>query len=140
MNNAEKSYKSFTINGAQFKAENCVDGVLVNPKLPANFDNTANEARPASHRKFCDLAYIETVSDVDFYPTNDADKYADERRKTWAETGRASWFEAWPTGTRYDVRCLDGGAWDRSTAWGAFATLDEAIKCASSGPSWRKLT
>lgn len=138
MNKTEKTYKSFTINGTQFKAANCIDGVLVNPKLPANLDNTANEARPTSHRKFYNLSYIETISDVDFDPIKDTDKYADERRKSWIETGRASWFKAWPSGTRYDVRCLDGGAWDRSTAWGMFATIEEAIKCAMSGPSWRK--
>jgi hypothetical protein len=43
---------------------------------------------------------------------------------------RDSWFDAWPTGFRYDVRCLDGGAWDRSTNYGMFATFEEALKLA----------
>ena len=44
------------------------------------------------------------------------DQWAEEGRRRWAEEGRRTWMEFWPTGTRYDVRCLDGGAWDRSTA------------------------
>lgn len=38
--------------------------------------------------------------------------------------------EHWPTGQRYDVRCLDGGAWDRSTWRGSYGSLDEAIDAA----------
>ena len=46
-------------------------------------------------------------------------------------SGRAAkWLEAWPTGNRFDTYCLDGGAWDRPTAWGKFGTLEEAIQCA----------
>lgn len=54
---------------------------------------------------------------------------AEEVRKQWTDSGRAQWMEAWPSGIRYDVRCLDGGAWDRSTSWGMFATLEEALAC-----------
>jgi hypothetical protein len=39
-------------------------------------------------------------------------------------------------GRGYDVRCLDGGAWDRPTCWGMFATLEEALACAGKGPAW----
>jgi hypothetical protein len=28
------------------------------------------------------------------------------------------------------------GAWDRSTSWGMFATLEEALKCAGNGRTW----
>ncbi|QBY56111.1 DNA-binding protein (plasmid) [Cupriavidus oxalaticus] len=31
---------------------------------------------------------------------------------------------------RFEVRCLDGGAWDRSTSYGITADLDEARKLA----------
>lgn len=34
---------------------------------------------------------------------------------------------------RYDVYCLDGGAWEHPTCWGKFATLEEAVQCARSG-------
>ena len=50
----------------------------------------------------------------------------------------ARWLEAWPTGIRYDTYCLDGGAWDRPTAWGKFGTLAEAVRCAQEGPVWRR--
>jgi len=32
--------------------------------------------------------------------------------------------------TRYNVRRLDGGAWDRPTNYGVFDTLEEAIEAA----------
>jgi hypothetical protein len=129
--------KTFKLNGRMFIAENCVAGVLINPVLPKDFDNTANEERPASHGKFVGLPYIETISDVDNDPANDTDEYADKRRANWAESGRDAWFKAWPSGIRYDVRCLDGGAWDRPTYWGGFATLEQALECAGVGPAWR---
>ena len=34
--------------------------------------------------------------------------------------------EHWPEGKRYDVYCLNGGAWDRPTAKGKYGTLEEA--------------
>lgn len=41
-------------------------------------------------------------------------------------------------GDRFSVRCLDGGAWDRSTCYGWVSTLDEAIELAINGPKWRR--
>lgn len=137
MSIANKEYKDFTVSGKRYKAVDCVDGVLVNPKLPKNFDCTKNESRPATHRKFFNLPYVVTYSDADFDSANDIDEYADERRKRWAESGREAWFKAWPSGMRYDVRCLDGGAWDRSTNWGNYATLEEALAVAGTGAPWR---
>ncbi len=37
----------------------------------------------------------------------------------------------------YVVRCLDGGAWDRSTNWGKFDTLEEAVSQAKAGSPYR---
>jgi len=34
------------------------------------------------------------------------------------------------TPPRFDVFCLDGGAWERPTCWGRFRTLEEALRCA----------
>lgn len=136
MKSKQKEYKTFTVNGKQFKAVDCVDGVLIDPKLPKDFDCTANDYRPATHNKFLNLPYIVTYSDADFDPASHTDEYADLRRKTWAESGRAEWFKAWPSGIRYDVRCLDGGAWDRSTNWGGYATLEEALKVATTRKPW----
>jgi len=40
------------------------------------------------------------------------------------ESSKKSWFEYWgEDGLRYDVRILDGGAWDRTTNKGSYSTL-----------------
>ncbi|MDB6020799.1 MAG: hypothetical protein JWQ04_656 [Pedosphaera sp.] len=98
-----------------FKCEQIVDGVPVNPVLPNGFSHTANQGRPSRHLAWWCVPYIET------------------------ETGDHPGFvKCWKGNTRYDVRCLDGGAWDRPTCWGMFATMEEALKCALvDGPSWR---
>jgi hypothetical protein len=62
----------------------------------------------------------------------------EEEFKAWIAGNKESWFKAFPTGTAYRVHCLDGGAWDRPTNWGAFGTLEEAKQCCWTGPSWRK--
>lgn len=100
--------------------------IPVNPKLPANFGFTPNEKRPPSHMRWWDRPYIETSS------------WDQMRTERSTDADRAKWYEAWPSGTRYDVRCLDGGAWDRPTCWGMFATKDDALACALAGPEWRK--
>jgi len=41
-------------------------------------------------------------------------------------------------GLVYIIRCLDGGAWDRSTLWGQTDSLQEAIKIAQAGPEWKE--
>lgn len=113
------------------------DSIPVNPKLPPDFDNTPNDLRPTDHLQWCGRPYIETMTWEEMSAGAWPDATEDEWAR-WLEEWRARWFAAWPSGTRYDVRCLDGGAWDRSTNWGVFATLDEAIACAKSGPSWRR--
>lgn len=90
-------------------------GFAVNPVLPKAFSDTANEARPERHMVWWDVPFIETATGDD-----------------------PAWVAHWKGNTRYDVRCLDGGAWDRPTCWGMFATLAEAVQCAKSGPVWRK--
>jgi hypothetical protein len=39
-------------------------------------------------------------------------------------------------GVRYDLRCLDGGAWDRSTWWGSFDTPQLAAAAAKTKPTY----
>jgi len=40
---------------------------------------------------------------------------------------------------RFVVRCLDGGAWDRSTWWGEFPTVQAAVALAKKKtPPWRQ--
>jgi hypothetical protein len=98
--------------GGQFEAADLVDGVPIDPVLPPRFDETPNVARPRTHQVWWRLPFIVTCSCDETHPP----------------AVRANWLESWPNGTRYDVRCLDGGAWDRSTWWGSFATLIEAIE------------
>ena len=100
------------------KAEQIIDGIPVNPVLPKHFFNTDNAKRPNS--PWWNVPFVKV------YPC------------PWASDSEhlAGWLEAWPSGTRYDVYCLDGGAWDRPTSWGKFATLEEAIQCAQEGPEW----
>ena len=88
--------------------------IPINPTLPENFDCTPNDARPPEHMGWWGRPYIET---------DDGRPFADEH-------GRRQWLRSWPDGMRYDVYCLDGGAWDRPTCKGMFATLSEAIACA----------
>lgn len=129
---------TFVFNGKRFTAEACIDGVLINPAQPKMFDSTPNEDRPASQAKWWSLPYIvtETVESLDAMYANRTDEYAEAGRSHWVD-GRINWMEAWPSGTRYETRCLDGGAWDRSTSWGMFATIEEALTCAKTGPRWR---
>ncbi|MGO9613980.1 MAG: hypothetical protein ACLPX5_13240 [Dissulfurispiraceae bacterium] len=90
--------------------------IPINPKLPKNFDRKRNEARPQSHQQWWYRPYIVTCTLEDF-------GVVDEKQEK-------SWLAKFPTGTRYEVRCLDGGAWDRSTHYGFYATLQEAKKVA----------
>lgn len=82
-----------------------VRGVPVNPTLREAFDCTPNEERdPLEIEDWWDRPYVVSY-----------EKDSPEFRKRW------------PEGVRYDVRCLDGGAWDRSTNRGAFPSLDAAV-------------
>ncbi len=120
-------------------AERCAAiGVPFNPTLPKDFDSTPNQARPESHQRWWNRPFTrtETIEQLDAFYAGRTDDHAEAGRKHWAES-RAQWLAAWPSGIRYEVRCLDGGAWDRSTSWGMFATLDEALACVTAGPSWR---
>jgi hypothetical protein len=81
----------------------------VDPPLPDDFYDTPNDERPEWQVTLWNRPYIRTI----------------ENRH-------------WPSGIRYDVYCLDGGAWDRPTAWDSFGTIEEAIKCCETGPAYRK--
>lgn len=89
-----------------------VDGIPIDPQLPENWDCTPNDQRPACHSLLWGRPYITT-------------------NRAPTEELKERWLEAWPEGIRYDVRCLDGGAWDRSTAHGCYKTLEEAMAVAT---------
>ncbi len=124
-----------------------IDGIDVNPRLRKMFDCTPNEDRSqAEIERWWGVPFVSSCSWDDMKPDASYDDfisrmaayggirdYTPPTREQWEhdiEQRRLNWFESWPSGVRYDVRCLDGGAWDRSTWWGSFATLDEAIACA----------
>lgn len=99
-----------------FKCREVVEGVAVDPILPENFSSTRNESRPARQLAWWDVPYIEIQTD-----------------------DNPQFVAAWKGNTRYDVRCLDGGAWDRPTCWGMFATLAEAVALAKGGKAvWNR--
>lgn len=123
-----------------------IEGVPVDPKLPDEFDVTPNDERPESHQVWWHRPFIIT----DRWEPETWDQYRDrlaalgyepdKNREQWDQLQaeqKAGWFQEFPEGVRYDVRCLDGGAWDRPTFWGSFGTLDEAIECANTGPVLR---
>lgn len=115
---------------------NQVNGIPVDPELPEMFDQTPNDERPDSHQVWWYRPYIETetwepesfeqyrerLAGYGYEPDHTADEWRERQEKS-----RAGWFEAFPEGTRYMVRCLDGGAWDRSTCYGVFDNLDDAV-------------
>lgn len=128
-----------TFDGRTFQAVDVFEGILVDPLLPPRFDDTPNEERPRSHDRWWERPFISTMTTEDWeaHALGRTDEYAAKALADWRAEGRAKWLVAWPSGTRFDVRCLDGGAWDRSTYWGAFGTLVEALRCAQSGSSWQ---
>jgi len=115
---------------------NQVNGIPVDPELPEGFDDTPNDERPDSHQEWWHQPYVVT----DRWEPESFEQYRerlagygyepDKTPEEWAkyqEDMKQRWLEAWPSGVRYCVRCLDGGAWDRSTNYGMFASLDEAV-------------
>lgn len=90
----------------RFKCEAVIDGVPINPELPPRFDDTPNEARSDRSRAWWGVPFVRTEHNND------------------------------PKFVAYAVRCLDGGAWDRSTIWGMFGTIEEAVAQAGKGPVW----
>lgn len=107
------------------------DGVCINPQLREYFDTTPNEEREDLEiSDWWDRPYIQTTTWAQMPPLNGTPEEI--------EAKHAKWLESFPNGTRYDVRCLDGGAWDRSTWWGTTTTLEAALDIAHNGPErWR---
>lgn len=105
--------------------------IPVNPKLRDYFDATPNELREDLEvSDWWDRPFIEAYTWERMKPHNATPEEIEQRHRAW--------LESWPSGTRYDVRCLDGGAWDRSTWWGSAGSLEEAAAIANQGPKWRQ--
>lgn len=140
--------RGLTVN---YQAQDLVAGFMLNPVLPEGFDDTPNDDRPFDQiALYWDRPFI--LSDTWEERGESYDSYlerarrwgfeATETREGWDQHQaefRRSWFEKYPEGVRYTVRCLDGGAWDRSTWWGDAATLEAALVICRGGPNWRRL-
>jgi len=115
--------------------------IPLNPRLRENFDATPNDSRDdleVAH--WWGKPYIE----ANFVTLTDRNYFAfTERMKSYSSDDVISeeeWNEVFSGsqmnnkecnhGAIFVVRCLDGGAWDRSTWKGQFNSLTEAISCA----------
>ncbi|MCE8005326.1 hypothetical protein [Billgrantia ethanolica] len=133
----------------RFRAEDSCHGVLINPVLPDAFDDTPNDdrlqgdienwwGRPFIITHTLDMrlesyeSYLSRARRGGWTPDMSAEEWADNQARV-----RQRWFERFPSGTAYTVRCLDGGAWDRSTWWGDADNLDAALEIAKTGPRWK---
>lgn len=122
----------------------------INPTLRHWFDQTPNAERESQElAHWWDLPFIltDTWEDQEAVIRNHqarlrANGYESALSADQVEAQmpvrRAEWFKSWPSGTRYEVCCLEGGAWDRSTHWGIVATLEEAVTKCSAGQVWRR--
>jgi hypothetical protein len=121
---------------------NWTDGIAVNPTLRPDFDDTPNELREDDEiNDWWGKPYIVTthIDELPLMSQTWDEKVALFRQHNWALNETREQFEATqaeararfladrPEGINYTVRCLDGGAHDRSTWCGEFATLAEAV-------------
>jgi len=110
--------------------------IYLNPKVPEWMDDKDLEERSESHmQKWFNRPYIRTedfgedtyqeyverMKTCKGYELETEEEFNDRRKKD-----KEQWLEWWSEGIRYDVRCLDGGAWDRTTNKGSYKTLEEA--------------
>ena len=99
--------KTFRIGNRRFKCDDVLLGIPINPELPKNFSSTPNEQRPDRSRAWWGVPFIQMYQD-----------------------DHPQFVAYWKGNTRYDVRRLDGGAWDRPTCHGMFGTQEEALRLA----------
>jgi hypothetical protein len=132
-----------------FHAVELVDGVLVDPALPVGFDSTEHLRRSEVQlARWWDRPFIERTA-WSGPQGQEASERAGQAALAWFSpasaaldvevfiaTLRVRWFSAWPSGVRYEVRCLDGSVSDRAISWGSFASMAEALECAVN--RWRQ--
>jgi len=118
------------------------DGFAVNPNLRPGFDDTPNELRDNDEiADWWGKPYIVTthIDELPMMSQTWDEKVALFKQYNWAlnptreqfeaaqQQSRARFLADRPEGINYTVRCLDGGAHDRSTWFGEYAPLEEAI-------------
>lgn len=116
-----------------------VDGFCINPLQRPDFDVTPNDYRDGLEvHDWWGRPYI--IEDEYWQPDDNYETYAErckglttiplETKDQWEKRqaeNRQDFVNKYPSGKSYTVRCLHGGAWDRSSWCGTFATLSEAI-------------
>ena len=121
-----------------------VHGFCINPVLRHDFDVTSNDERdPLEVKDWWGRPFI--LENEYWQPDNSYEEYAErcsdftttqlESKQEWEDkqkTNKQDFIKNYPTGKAYTVRCLSGGAWDRSSWCGDFASIDEAASYAAS--------
>lgn len=119
-------------------------GIPLNPNLRDGFDVTPNEERDdleiahwwgkpyivTDGYRSPDDSYAAFVERMLTYGDKEEDLETEADYDLRIEEMKQNWFNAWESGIRYEIRCLNGGAWDRSTMVAMVGTLDEAIRIA----------
>ena len=80
-----------------------------------------------NYKEYCErMAYTQDKDYNGDYTLETEEEFNTRRAENFKK-----WCEHWSEdGIRYDVRILDGGAWDRTTNKGSYKTLEEALEVA----------
>lgn len=143
-------------------AADCVEGVAVDPELPEGVEGGPQAMAPEELDLWEGRPYIVTLTLAEAMEPfesyfrhklaarppehfkdmrEDWARQVEEMRRDWTiylETTRKEYRDYYPEGVRYRVECLDWGVVDRPQDWGTFATLEDAVACACTGPTWRR--
>jgi hypothetical protein len=119
-----------------------IDAIYVNPVLPEDFDCTPHDERDEEMNWWWYKPYIlieelqQESWDEHYHRLKNVCDWDDEKigtKEKWLkhlQEQKESWYKEYPLGFRYEVRILDGGAWDRSTWKGFFNNFDDALELA----------
>jgi len=122
-----------------YSNQTLIEGIPIEPVMRYYFDMTPNDERPrAEINDWWDKPYItvqgfirdtykEYLERMKDFETEREEEFNERKQKELKE-----WFEIFKDGYRYDVRCLNGGAWDRSLNLGNFDNLEDALALAKS--------
>jgi hypothetical protein len=141
--------QAFQLDGLLFYAVDLIEGVLVGPALPAEFEDPDNQQhtevqisrwwnRPFIERSIWDGPYgleaghrngqAALAQILPELAVRDVEEYI--------AALKGFWFSDWPAGVRYEVRCFDGAAPGCVTSWGTFISMSETLDCALGGRRW----
>lgn len=123
-----------------FRAEDCHDGVLLNPVLPSIFEEgqEPHELTLVEKSHWWNRPYIVTrelevgIESYDGYASRVLAVGSQPMTEhEWAnnqENIRAKWLERFPNGQAFQVRCLDGRTGNTHTWWGDADSLERALE------------